>query len=196
MGYNPEPTKKRRFEVPISPGHSSKQRRAKKQYQPAANGINRALIDAGIVVATTLAVTVLLLGISGQISDTTAGNLIARSAAPLPDRIIPAQATPQLSLGAAPAASAQPTRSPTSVAGIVTPTSTPDDPLVQAAVEKKLRDDAGISALGITITVDHGQVVLVGTVPTDEMKDQVEKLVRTIKGVKQIDNQIVVSASP
>ena len=182
MGYNPEPTKRRRFDVPIS----SRQSRAKKQYQPAGSGTDRALIDAGIVVATTLAVTVLLLAISGQISDTTAGNLIARSAAPLS----------QLPLSAAPAASAQPTRSPTPETGIVTPTSTPDDTQLQAAVEKKLADDTSISALGITTTVSNGQVVLVGTAPTDEMKDQVEKLVRTIKGVKQIDNQIVVSASP
>lgn len=196
MGNHPEPTQRRRFDVPISQRQSSRQSRAKKQYQPGGNGTSRALIDAGIVAATTLAVTLLLLAISGQIFDTTAGNLIARSAAPLPDRIIPAQATPQLSLSTRPAADAKAAQSPVPETGNLTPTSTPDDTLLQAAVEKKLRDDTSISALGITITVSNGQVVLVGTAPTDEMKDRVEKLVRAIKGIREVDNQIVVIGNP
>src|SRR5882672_1504943 len=117
MGYKPESSKRRRFDVPISSGKSGKRDRVRKQYQPAGRETNRALIDAGIVVGTTLIVTLLLLAISGNISDTTAGNLIARSAAP----------APQLSLSATPAASAQAIRSPTPGTGSPTPTKTPDD---------------------------------------------------------------------
>lgn len=176
------PKTRHRFDVPISSKRSAN--RTQRDYQPADKGINRALIDAGIVVGTTLFVTLLLLGISGQISDTTAGNLIPRSAAPLP----------QLMFSPTPVASVQPTRSPTPE---MTPVSTPDDGEVQAAIEQKLGEVESISALGITTTVTNGQVVLAGTVPTDELKQQVEKLVRGVKGVKRIENQIIVSsASP
>jgi osmotically-inducible protein OsmY len=46
--------------------------------------------------------------------------------------------------------------------------------------------------LGITATVLNGKVMLLGTVKSDAVKTQVEKMVRGIKGVKQIDNQITV----
>jgi DNA-binding transcriptional ArsR family regulator len=42
-----------------------------------------AFFDAAILIGATLATTLLLLLISGQLHDTTAGTLIARSAAPL-----------------------------------------------------------------------------------------------------------------
>jgi hyperosmotically inducible protein len=53
--------------------------------------------------------------------------------------------------------------------------------------------DSTLSTLGITATVADGKVTLTGTVKTDQLKHQVEKLVRAVKGVKTVDNQIVVS---
>jgi osmotically-inducible protein OsmY len=37
--------------------------------------------------------------------------------------------------------------------------------------------------------------MLMGSVKSDQLKSQVEKLVRSIKGVKNIDNKIVVISS-
>jgi hypothetical protein len=148
------------------------------------------------VIVSTLLTTVLLLAISGQIRDTTAADLIAQSPAPLPDRLT-TQATPQPSLSAhaAPTPSAQPSRAtatPAQEEATPATVGASDDTAIQAAIDKKLQDDSSLSALGITATVSNGKVILVGTAPSDEMKVQVEKLVRAIKGVKQIDNQIVV----
>jgi len=169
------------------------------KYRNDSDGTNRALIDAGIVVVSTLATTVLLLVVSGQIHDTTAANLIAQSPAPRPERIVSAQPTPQSSL---PLSSQLSSKAPTpSARSASTPlpeivlAGTPDDAAIQADIDKKLQDDARLSALGITATVSNGKVILVGTAPTDELKEQVEKLIRGIKGVKQIDNQIVVIAN-
>ena len=190
-----EPTKRRRVEVPVPSGRSQGQRRATKgPYQHKVDGTNSALKDAGIVAVTTVLTTVLLLTISGQISDTTAANLIAQSPSPLAGGIITAQPTPQPSFMTT-TPSAQPTRSaatPSPEAETAAPAATPDDAEIQAALDKKLGDDASLSALGITATVTDGKVILVGTAPSDEMKGRIEKLVRSIKGVKQIDNQIVV----
>jgi osmotically-inducible protein OsmY len=41
--------------------------------------------------------------------------------------------------------------------------------------------------------VVNGKVTLLGTVKTEAMKSQVEHMVRQIKGVKDVDNQITVS---
>jgi ABC-type lipoprotein release transport system permease subunit len=69
----------------------------------------------------------------------------------------------------------------------------PDDSTVQAAVDKKLSDDPALSALGITVTVMNGKATLIGSVHTAAEKNQVERAVRNVKGVKSIDNQITVS---
>jgi len=69
----------------------------------------------------------------------------------------------------------------------------PDDSTVQAAVDKKLSDDPALSALGITVTVMNGKATLLGAVHNNAEKNQVERAVRSVKGVKSIDNQITVS---
>jgi hypothetical protein len=183
MGHYSEPQKRRRVEVPIPVG---KKRAPARHYQQNGDGTHRALIDAGIVVLTTVLTTVLLLGISGQIQDTTAENLTSGSPAPLlltPQPLASATPTPQTSRSLA---------TPATEDSASTPVATPDDTEIQAAIDKKLGDDASLSQLGITATVTDGTVILVGTAPSDEMKDKVEKLVHSVKGVRKIDNQIVV----
>ena len=156
------------------------------------------LIDAAIVIGTTLATTLLLLLISGQLQDTTAGNLIARSAAPALEPIVTASPTPGQSLIGSPTPSPQTSRATASPTPSSTPaeneaaTSVTDDATIQAAIEKKFQDNADLSSLGITVTISGGTVTMVGTVPSDEVKEKIEKLVRTVKGVKQVDSQIVV----
>ncbi|HYV25133.1 MAG TPA: BON domain-containing protein, partial [Pyrinomonadaceae bacterium] len=68
-----------------------------------------------------------------------------------------------------------------------------DDSTVQAAVDKKLSDDPALSALGVTVTVMNGKATLIGAVHNNAEKNQVERVVRSVKGVKAIDNQITVS---
>jgi len=67
-----------------------------------------------------------------------------------------------------------------------------DDAAIQAAVGKKLSDDPTLSTLGITAIVLNGKVTLMGVVKTEGLKAQVERAVRSVKGVKLIDNQISV----
>ena len=61
-------------------------------------------------------------------------------------------------------------------------------------IDKQLTDDPTFSTLGITASVMNGKVTLLGTVKSDSLKNQVEKMVRRVKGVKDIDNQITVIA--
>lgn len=68
------------------------------------------------------------------------------------------------------------------------------DSTIQAAIDKKISDDPDISTLGITATVIDGKVTLLGTVKTDALKTHIERMVKGIKGVKSVDNQISVIA--
>jgi len=63
---------------------------------------------------------------------------------------------------------------------------------VQIAVDKKITDDPTLSTLGLTTTVLDGKVTVTGTVKSEAIKSQVDRALRAIKGVKQVDNQIVV----
>lgn len=66
------------------------------------------------------------------------------------------------------------------------------DTTIQTEIDKRLVDDPTFSSLGITATVVNGKVLLTGMVKTAELKSQVERMVRTVKGVKEVDNQITV----
>ena len=67
------------------------------------------------------------------------------------------------------------------------------DSSIQTAVDKRLADDPVYSTLGITASVLDGKVMLIGTVKTEALKAEIERAVKQIKGVKQVDNQIIVS---
>jgi osmotically-inducible protein OsmY len=67
------------------------------------------------------------------------------------------------------------------------------DSNIQAAIDKRLTDDPAFSTLGISASVINGKVMLIGTVKTEGVKADVERMVKQIKGVKEVDNQIIVS---
>lgn len=70
-----------------------------------------------------------------------------------------------------------------------------DDATVQINVDKKLTDDTTLGSLGILATVIDGKVTLTGTVNSEDLKSRAARLVKAVKGVKQVDNQITVSGT-
>jgi hypothetical protein len=68
-----------------------------------------------------------------------------------------------------------------------------DDATVQLNVDKRISEDTGLGPLGIIATVANGRVTLTGTVDTTDQKRSAENVVRRVKGVKGVDNQITVS---
>jgi len=67
------------------------------------------------------------------------------------------------------------------------------DSTIQAAIDKRLTEDPAFSSLGITASVINAKVMLIGTVKTEAIKAEVARMVKQIKGVKEVDNQIIVS---
>ena len=68
----------------------------------------------------------------------------------------------------------------------------PDDSAIQAEIEKTFRADPALSELDVSAIVEGGRVTVVGSVRSAELKQRVERVIRSIKGVVSVDNQLVV----
>lgn len=161
---------------------------------PERNGVSGAALAAIVVGVIALAAIVILFVMNQQ-------NTANDTAQQQPPQTIvqqPAQQPPVIVQQPAPATQPAPViinGAPSSSGGATTSSSAPsgpDDSTVQAAVDKKLSDDPSLSALGITVTVLNGKATLMGSVHSQAEKNQVERAVRSVKGVKSIDNQISV----
>ena len=70
-------------------------------------------------------------------------------------------------------------------------TSANDDAAMQDIATKKLTEDPNM--IGVVMTVTDARVVLTGTVSTAATKAKAEQIVKAVRGVKSVDNQIVVT---
>ncbi len=74
-----------------------------------------------------------------------------------------------------------------------TSTAPPDDGAIESQIEKALASDPILSKLDVSTLVENGKVTIVGSVKSAELKQRVEKTIRSIRGVAGIDNQLVVT---
>ena len=71
----------------------------------------------------------------------------------------------------------------------------PDDGAIQTEIERRIAEDASLANIDMSTIVEGGRVTLVGSVKTQDLKTRIERLVRSIKGVMSVDNQLAVSQS-
>ena len=69
----------------------------------------------------------------------------------------------------------------------------PDDASIQSHIDAALAADPGLAKVDVSTLVENGKVTIVGSVRSIEMKQRVEKAIRAIKGVTNVDNQLVVN---
>ena len=161
------------------------------------SGISAGMVGVLVVVAIALITMLVLFWISSQPATDNA-NLAATQ--PPPTTVVqqpaPAQQPPVIIQQPAPATQPAPIIvTPPAGGGSTMPAQSVNmDSTIQTAVDKKLSDDPDISTLGITATVLDGKVTLLGTVKTEALKSHVERIVKQVKGVKLVDNQISVIA--
>jgi len=162
---------------------------------PEGNGISAGMVGVLVVVAIALITMLVLFYMNSQQQPT--DQTVATQQQPQPPTVIqqPAQQPPVIIQQPAPATQPAPIVVTPPAGGATATESAPNiDSTVQAAIDKALTDDPTFSNLGITATVLDGKVTLMGTVKTEGLKNQAERMVRKIKGVKSIDNQILVVA--
>jgi hypothetical protein len=160
------------------------------------SGISAGMVGVLVVVAIALITMLVLFWMSSQ-PTTDNANLAAQQPTTVVQQPAPVQQPPVIIQQPAPATTQPAPIIVTPPAGGTTAPSTSTDSLnmdstIQAAVDKKISDDPDLSTLGITASVVNGKVMLIGTVKTEALKTQIEKIVKQVKGVKAVDNQISV----
>jgi len=197
MAYDEEQARKSRVVVE-TPTERREVVHSQSVRTPDNGGISAGMVGVLVVVAIALITMLVLFWISSQ--PTTDPNVAATQ--PPPTTVVqqpaPVQQPPVIVQQPAPATQPAPIIV-TPPAGGTTASSAPAesvniDSTIQAAVDKKISDDPEMSTLGITASVLDAKVTLLGTVKTEALKSQVEKLVKQVKGVKSVDNQIMVVA--
>jgi BON domain len=160
---------------------------------PDRSGISAGMVGVLVVVAIALITILVLFWMSSQPTTDPNANLAAQQQPPttVVQQPAPAQQPPVIIQQPAPATQPAPIIVTPPVGGATTESANIDS-TVQAAIDKHLMDDPTFSTLGITATVMNGKVTLLGTVKTEVQKSDVEKMVKRIKGVKEVDNQITV----
>jgi hypothetical protein len=158
-------------------------------HTPDHSGVSAGMVGVVVVVTIALITVLVLFWMSSQPTTDPNANLTAQQP---PTTVIqqPAQQPPVIIQQPAPV-----TTQPAPViispgGGAVAPMS--EDANAQAAIDKKIADDPALSSLGITATVMNGKLTLIGSVSSEALKNQVEKTLGRIKGVKEVDNQIIV----
>jgi hypothetical protein len=131
--------------------------------------------------------------------------LTSRPFDPMNASLAPQQTVP-VGPGVSPSSKSSPTPTPISnqtpstqgspsIPGGETSNDTPDDATIQAHIESALAADASLSKLDVSTLVENGKVTIVGSVRSAEVKQRVEKTIRSVKGVATIDNQLVITES-
>ena len=68
-----------------------------------------------------------------------------------------------------------------------------DDASVQSHIDAALAADPALAKLDVSTLVENGKVTIVGSVRSAELKQRVERTIRSLKGVVAVDNQLVVN---
>jgi cytoskeletal protein RodZ len=162
---------------------------------PDRSGISAGMVGVLVVVAIALITMLVLFWMSSQPTTT---DTASTTAPQQPTTVVqqPAQQPPVIIQQPAPVTTQPAPIIVTPPAGGTTTATTPTqqsqniDTNIQTAIDKRLTDDPTFSSLGITATVLDGKVTLLGTVKTQDLKDQVERMVKQVNWVKSFDNQI------
>lgn len=160
---------------------------------PDSSGISAGMVGVLVVVAIALITMLVLFWMSNQQTvDPNANTVAAQQQQPATTVVQQPAQQPPVIIQQQPAPPAPVVISPGTVSGGTATENPNDDSTIQTKIDKQLADDPALSSLGITATVINGKVTLLGTVKTEAMKTQVERTVRKVRGVKDIDNQISV----
>ena len=163
---------------------------------PDSSGISAGMVGVLVVVAIALITMLVLFWLSSQ-PTTDNANLAAQQPTTVVQQPAPVQQPPVIIQQPAPATQPAPivVTPPAASGGSTVPAESVNiDSTIQTVVDKRISDDPEISTLGITASVLNGKVMLLGTVKTAELKTRIERMVKQVKGVKEVDNQISVIA--
>ena len=155
------------------------------------SGISAGMVGVLVVVAIALITMLVLFWMNTQPTTDETAALPAQTQPTVIQQPAPAQQPPVIIQQPAPATQPAPIIVTPPAGGSTVPSATDSvsmDSAIQTAIDKRLTDDPAFSTLGITASVINGKVMLIGTVKTEAMKADLERMVKQVKGVKEVDN--------
>lgn len=162
------------------------------------DGVSGTTVGVIVVVAIALVTILVLLLMNNQATNENINANLAAQAAqqPPPTTVVqqPAQQPPVIIQQAPPAPAQAPIVITQPAPSTGSTSSGSNDSAIQSEIDKRINDDPTYSTLGLTVTVIEGKATVIGTVKSDSLKSQVERMIRSVRGVKEIDNQIIVSS--
>lgn len=197
MSYDEEQAQRRRVVVE-TPSQRREVVHSQSVRSDDRNGISAGMVGVLVVVAIALITMLVLFWMSTQPTTDPTVATAPQPATTIVEQPAPVQQPPVIIQQPAPVTTQPAPIIVTPPAGGSTAGSSTDqsaanmDSTVQTEIDKRLMDDPTFSSLGITATVINGKVTLLGTVRSEQLKTQVEQMVKQVKGVKQVDNQITV----
>ena len=195
MSYDEEQQRTRRVVVE-TPSERREVVHSHEVRSPDRSGISAGMVGVLVVVAIALITMLVLFWMSSQ-PTTDTGSMTAAQQQPttIVQQPAPAQQPPVIIQQPAPVTQPAPIVVTPPAGGTVPAETQPQniDSNIQSDIDKRLTEDPTFSTLGITATVINAKVTLIGTVKTDALKSQIERMVKQVKGVKSVDNQIIVS---
>jgi BON domain len=198
MAYDDEQTRKSRVVVE-TPTARREVVRTETARVPDRSGMSTGVVAALVIAAVALVTILFLFMMSRQTADETNANVALTQPTPLPQTTIVEQAAP---VQQPPIIIQQPAAAPQQAPIIVTQpapasgtasSSGSDDATIQSNIQKRFSDDPNFSSLGLSVTVIDGKAMVTGIVKSEAIKSQIERLIRSVRGVRDIDNQIQVS---
>lgn len=194
MAYDEEQARRSRVVVE-TPNERREVVHSQSVRNPDNSGLSAGMVGVLVVVAIALITMLVLFWLSSQ-PTTEDASLTAQQPPTVIQQPAPAtQQPPVIIQQPAPATQPAPIVVTPPSGGTTMPTESVNiDSTLQAAIDKRLTDDPEFSTLGITASVINGEVTLLGTVKTEELKAGIERAVKQIKGVKKVDNLISVIA--
>jgi len=182
---------RRRNRIVIETPTTRKQRGARSVGRQPGPGASEWIVALTVIGAAALATFIALF-------------LTSRPYDPMNSTLAPVQTVRSGSLAIQPSPKPSPTISPSpqqNLAGGVVPSpeptvetaTVPDDAGIQSQIERTLASDPVLSKLDVSTLVEGGKVTIVGSVRSGDLKQRVEKTLRSVKGVVSVDNQLVIT---
>jgi hypothetical protein len=165
------------------------QRRSPQRYATPRNA--EVWVAISVIIAAALA-TFVALYITSRPFDPATASLAPQQAIPAGPVV-----TPSAKPSPSPSPTAQTKPTPGASPSVTGETSnTPiDDASIQSHIDTALATDPTLSKLDVSTLVENGKVTIVGSVSSAELKQRAERIIRSIKGVTNVQNQLVVSES-
>jgi BON domain-containing protein len=170
---------------------TSSGRRQRGSGRHAAPRPRESMVAVTVIAAATLA-TFLALFVTSRPYD------------PMDSTMAPQQVVPQGPATPSPSPKASPTTTPAvqgpssgqvSESAGETKVAPVDDATIQAEIEKTIARDSTLATLDLNTIVEGGRVTLAGSVRSTDLKQRVERAVRSVRGVISVDNQLVITAA-